>query len=545
MKFKNIYIAWNEFLNKFKKWINYIKTTNYKDMVFDFYIVINKIMNEFYRVNPQGVRYTLIVIYCVLLWIDGHMTYVRLALFIGIIIFIGMYKWLYVNIWKLNNYININQIILLKIYKYKNPLILILIEMEIKIFYMIDYLKKRNVNIKLVKVIYNIIYNLTGINGIKIVLYRFYNIFKYWISNTMYELIFQRMFMMILSIMIFTNVIQVILEKLNAIYPSYIVWIYIFLVIISYIFHVYNINKISFNRMETNLLWNILTVKQSIIKKIELNPAIINKDVKACLGIFLVNKILNYDNLIIYLICGLNTYKWIEYNNILLNYCYKINKYFNVDYIYSRNIELKKEISNNDVINYCEYQILLYKLKIFFLWDIENQFKVHDTLLIIEGSQGFEDLNINNLNINFNKDKTIYITFDYNINKLEKCFYEKGESIIRDNFWNLIKNKKFYKEFISYINDYNFQNMFGNIKIKNAECKVLITLEDYIEDYSLSNIEHVEFSEITYQIQLIKQELINWRIEWNQFQGSNNFELKYNVLFNKINDIKNKVILKC
>lgn len=51
--------------------------------------------------------------------------------------------------------------------------------------------------------------------------------------------------------------------------------------------------------------------------------------------------------------------------------------------------------------------------------------------------------------------------------------------------------------------------MFGNIKIKNAECKVLITLEDYIEDYSLSNIEHVEFSEITYQIQLIKQELIN------------------------------------
>ena len=33
------------------------------------------------------------------------------------------------------------------IYKYKNTLMLILIEMEIKIFYMIDYLKKRNVNI--------------------------------------------------------------------------------------------------------------------------------------------------------------------------------------------------------------------------------------------------------------------------------------------------------------------------------------------------------------------------------------------------------------
>ena len=39
----------------------------------------------------------------------------------------------------------------------------------------------------------------------------------------MYELIFQRMFGMILSIMIFTNVIQAILKILNAIYPSYII----------------------------------------------------------------------------------------------------------------------------------------------------------------------------------------------------------------------------------------------------------------------------------------------------------------------------------
>lgn len=53
--------------------------------------------------------------------------------------------------------------------------------------------------------------------------------------------------------------------------------------------------------------------------------------------------------------------------------------------------------------------------------------------------------------------------------------------------------------------------MFGNIKIENEyiECKTLITLEDYIENYSLANIEDVAFSEIVYQIQLIKQELIN------------------------------------
>ena len=53
----------------------------------------------------------------------------------------------------------------------------------------------------------------------------------------------------------------------------------------------------------------------------------------------------------------------------------------------------------------------------------------------MEGFQGFEDLNINDFNINFNnKDKNIYITCDYNISKLEKYFYEKNESIIFDNF---------------------------------------------------------------------------------------------------------------
>ena len=88
--------------------------------------------------------------------------------------------------------------------------------------------------------------------------------------------------------------------------------------------------------------------------------------------------------------------------------------------------------------------------------------------------------------------------------------------------------------------------MFGNIKIENEyiECKTLITLEDYIENYSLANIEDVAFSEIVYQIQLIKQELINWRIEWNELQMDNNLELKYNVLFNQINNIKSEVMLK-
>lgn len=72
-----------------------------------------------------------------------------------------------------------DQKILLKIYKYKNLLILILIKMEIKIFYTIYNLKKEGVNPLVVKLIYNILYNMTGINGIKIILYRFYKVLEY------------------------------------------------------------------------------------------------------------------------------------------------------------------------------------------------------------------------------------------------------------------------------------------------------------------------------------------------------------------------------
>lgn len=144
---------------------------------------------------------------------------------------------------------------------------------------------------------------MTGINGIKIILYKFYNIFKYWISYKIYELIFQRMFGMVLSIMIFTNIIQAILEILNEIYPSYIVWIYIFLVIIPFIFNVYNISEIEFNRVCVNLLWTILRKKD--IKE----DSFVNKDIKVCIGLVGITNILNYDNFLIYLICGLNTYK--------------------------------------------------------------------------------------------------------------------------------------------------------------------------------------------------------------------------------------------
>jgi hypothetical protein len=66
--------------------------------------------------------------------------------------------------------------ILLKIYKYKNPIILLIIELELKMSNFIYNLTKKNINTNYINIIYNVLYNFTGFNGIKIVLVKFYEI---------------------------------------------------------------------------------------------------------------------------------------------------------------------------------------------------------------------------------------------------------------------------------------------------------------------------------------------------------------------------------
>lgn len=286
---------------------------------------------------PKESRYLVIVLFWLFLLLQGNISQIRLIIFIVILIGIYIYKWLYENIWICHKYININANIkiLLKIYRYKNPLIWLLIELEIIIFYILYNLRKRNIKPLYIKLIYKILYNFTGINGMKIILYKFYNIFLYWILNKLHELVFQRMFGMILSILIFTDIIKKGLEILNSIYPNYIVWIYILLIIIPYIFNVYNINNIEYKRFLSCIIWQILRNKDIELSNFG------NIDVKSCLGVPLIGYILNYENMLIYLICGLNTNKWIKYNNILFDYYVIIYKCFD-NFIHIRNMELKK-----------------------------------------------------------------------------------------------------------------------------------------------------------------------------------------------------------
>lgn len=164
-----------------------------------------------------------------------------------------------------------------------------MIEIELKLFYWIYYLKQKNIKIKYINIKYNILYNITGFNGIKIILNKIYTILNDWKNYNIYEIIFKRIYGMVFSILIFTNIIQLILAILNMITTNWIIWIYILLILISYIMNIPSIINIEYIRLKVNLIWTILEKEKNKI----LNSFIIDLRFK---------KKLNYENYFKYLI---------------------------------------------------------------------------------------------------------------------------------------------------------------------------------------------------------------------------------------------------
>jgi hypothetical protein len=97
------------------------------------------------------------------LLVTGNITYSRLLNFIIIISIILIYKTLHKYIYNIyiiiNKYINISENILLNFYRYKNPIILILIEIELNLFKLLYNIKSCNISYKYIRVISHILYN--------------------------------------------------------------------------------------------------------------------------------------------------------------------------------------------------------------------------------------------------------------------------------------------------------------------------------------------------------------------------------------------------
>lgn len=160
------------------------------------------------------------------------------------------------------------------------------------------------------------------------------------------------------------------------------------------------------------------------------------------------------------------------------------------------------------------------------------------------------------------------VSYTYNVFKLENFYNKQIKNIKLNEFFDIIQNEQFYRKYITYINDYNFQNKLEKIKIyikayDNVDYPYLdyfwitwnysdiesIENDDYICTqlyYHIKSIEILNYrtdftlEEVSPQIEELKQEWNNWRIEWVKFNLDNKLDYKYNNIFNEINNIKNK-----
>lgn len=420
-------------------------------MLKNIYLYLTKIINllnsiitdiniKIKNIFPEKFIYIYMITFWVFLLIIGYINETRLIKFCIVLLIISIYKILHKNINNWYNYfrLNLKKETLIKIYKYKNPLLLILIIMELKLSNIIYNITKKNIQYIYKKIIYNILYYFTGFNGLKIIICKYYVILNDWKNANIYEIIFKRMYGMILSVLIFTNIIQLILLILKAISTNIFIWIYLILVIISYIMEIPNIRNIEYFRKESNFIWLILIKDKNAIL---INAK--NQDIQILMGILGLNLsigyILNYGNYLKYLMVSYDDK--FNYNKLSYSYCYEIqNILFETEYIFTKNAKLKKVIKNQKdiaLINYCEYQILLYKIILFYIWDVEKALalEIKETLLKIEKEE-----------IDFIGESLF--TYNYNINKFHEIYYKKIDSVKLNKFWDLIENRNFYEKIL-------------------------------------------------------------------------------------------------
>ncbi len=488
----------------------------------------------------QVMEYKYAYVYIIILWIvliiNGYVTETRLIWFSIILIIISIYKILHKQVKKLN--VKESDItILLKIYKYKNPIILLIIELELKMSNFIYNLTKKNINTNYINIIYNVLYNFTGFNGIKIVLVKFYEILTKWTIYSIYEIMFKRIYGMILSVLIFTNIIEIFINFLNQLNINKILLVYICLILISYVSKYIrtlykDIVNLEIVRMRSNLIGTILQEKQ-------IDILIINNDVKNYLWYSSILEYLNYTNFLKYknimLAGSLIFNKWLEYacrpsffyfkQFVYSSYCYKVY-WEDCILIKQEKLERSSTLLSSDqytlISKFCDYNILLWKLKVFYIWDVEKTLNITNSYYEIGKIENdtyfYEEYAV-----------TIMFEYNYNLGDLEKFFYSKIKDIELNKFWDLTEHYSFYEKMHNIFYDVDF--------LKSKEYKKSLDMfNDFVTDAYAEYGEHLRPEQ---QIEYLKKELKNVRKEWEKAQTKSIID-KYENIFNEILILKNK-----
>ena len=418
-------------------------------------------MNNFKLSKIHIINLTIIIIWIMLLWLN-LITYTRLIIFLIVLGLIFIYR-IIINGLK-NSSFSIQNIKILKyiliLNKIRNPVLLLLVKLDILMYDVII----RYHNIMLNIVIF-ILY-LVLINPIKIFYYKMYKVLWIWKDSKMHNIVLNRMIGLILSILIFTNLIIYIKNALNI---NILIVVYLYCLIISVLcelietrnnrwLNIFLVNDISTRSILANRhTVNILSV---ILKKSNIDETsfYIHKNIKNKIQAFHVG----------YLYFIIDSLKYLI-NKPSYSFYFNIESFLDLyltirigAYIFFRynewDICLEAIVEPTDILKLkkiYEYDYKVFKVLLFLYWDLEYYLEgmdyVKNTLMV-------DSSDLNFLKIIFNNEL-----------KSEKVFLDKVKYKEPNKFWvdiesinnSLLKLDLFNKKINTEYNDnedLNLQN---------------------------------------------------------------------------------------
>ena len=458
--------------------------------------------------------YFTILLVWILFFYFNLITQYRLIWFFLILIFILLYKFFIKLVEKIE--INSQYILDLLIFfnRYRNPIYLFLIYIE-------NYLLDKTLIENKILNIFIFLNFLIFLNPIKIFFYKFYKILLMWKDTKFFNLLFGRMFGLILSILIFTDIINFLK---NALYLNIFGLIFIYLLVASFLMEIIN----TFLKSITEDKWF------KVFSKIFLVPEISTKSIFSLrqsinlVSIMILNNNLKDLNLIFenilkinykiifnfsYMSLGntffcINSYKYLigKPNYILYIYIYFFLGSFNMsmsDYIFSLYHDFNFSNYFVDSINKAKIDLLNYKLLMDFKFKIFRlvfflylDFLLYLDLDIKKSVILDQNTDIFFLDLNLMLDEKSYMQLLINNNKI---FWEEDFMLLIFNVlnkFNLIDNFEVcnfetmrYIEFLNYKKLDIFSSEVDNLKkyldllIPDAEVYYNKFLDKLYEEY--------------------------------------------------------------
>jgi hypothetical protein len=430
------------------------------------------------------VKFLLVFFLLIFLKIFGIITNVRILMFFIILFIIIVYKLLWRIIRKEDFLFRLNSKSIDILFKYediKSILILYIIKIHVLLY---DLIIKFNINNKLIKFIIFLLNNLF-IYPIIIILNFFYKMLILWRDLSIIQIIFKRSYGLIITVLIFSPILNIIWELLN----YNICYIYIGVIILGLIQQLYErsyfekyfkiLQNIRYLKIQLNFLTfmerrNYINISEHILKK-ELNfcNSYMIKTNSYILWDVAYNSSLG--GLIVYI----NFDKYIICHKLIYIYAW-YKKNINPNWVFMRNFLGDLDLQLNDYLELVSY-ILFMKIQPIYKFSVDELYKLKEleeflTLIII-------------LLLNYKwcycyelKLKNTYKELDigqYNISKysftfLEKLTKEDLDNIIKSPFYQIKEQKEFYDYFYILMNISKLINDYINFG-KNIYYKVEIT----------------------------------------------------------------------